>query len=390
MQTKRLIFLVLGLALFARSIPAQIDDLVHVYAEQREGGGYDFYADSEHIIPMWVQVDFASLTNLSPDVELPFRTVVEPGVERMPLFGLDPKAARGRIGYRVTVSIARGNPRTARHDDSVLYLFPFEHGTKHRVGQGYHGSFTHFGQNEYALDFDMDIGTPVLAARSGVVVEVKEDSNVGGPSASYSQAANYVLVYHEDGTFGNYVHLRKDGAAVSVGDVVRAGDVVGYSGNTGQSSGPHLHFDVRLPTPEGTTRSIPVEFLSHEGEPVSVEEGRHYYAYHPGKPSFEVAFGADLVNTDFEDHVAKIGYTNGIEFRTEEFDSTIVLYVGNGFDYPIDAEVSVQMNGITSTKEFPVEIRLEAGEERFITLLRPVPGRTRSSYAPSVRYSRVQ
>lgn len=381
---------VLTVGLFVLSAAHGADDLLQVYSEQREDGGYALFVDSNHIIPMWLQVSFTSLTNLEPDAQIPYRVVVEPGAERMPLFGLDPVARSGRIGYNLTVSYARGNPVQARHDDSVVYLFPFAHGTKHRVSQGYRGNFTHFGANEYALDFDMEIGTPVLAARPGRVVEVKEDSNRGGPSASYSQDANYVLVYHEDGSFGNYVHLRQNGATVSVGDMVVAGDLIGYSGNTGQSSGPHLHFDVRLPTMNGRMRSIPTRFLNYDGTAVEVEEGRHYYSLHPGKPSFEVAFGADLVNEDFADHTATIERSNTIEFRTEQIDSTIVLYVGNGFDYDIEASISVRMQGITSTTEFPVSLKLRAGEERFVTLLRPIPGRSRASYAPSVRYTRVR
>ena len=379
-----ILFLVAGFSASAS------DDLLQVYSEQREDGGYELFVDSKHIIPLWLQVDFTSLTNLRPDAEIPYRTVVEPGAERVPLFGLDPTARSGRIGYGLTVSYARGNPIDTRHDDSVLYLFPFEHGTKHRVSQGYHGNFTHFAENEYALDFDMAIGTPILAAREGRVVEVKEDSNRGGPSASYSQDANYVLVYHEDGTFGNYVHLRRNGAAVAVGDYVRAGDLIGYSGNTGQSSGPHLHFDVRIPTVSGRMRSIPTRFLSYDGTAVDVVEGRHYYAYHPGNPEFEVTFGADLVNEDYADHNASIPITDTIEFRTEEVDATIVLFIGNGFGYDIDATVSVRMQGITATTEFPLSIRVPAGRERFVTLLRPIPGRSRASYAPSVRYSRAR
>lgn len=391
--TKGLIAGCVWLALLAALSPVSVvasDDLLQVYGEQREGGGYDFYADSEHIIPVWVQVSFTSLTNLEPDVDLPYQTVIEPGATRVPLFGLDPTRSSGRIGYGLTVTYARGNPMNARHDDTVLYLFPFQHGTKHRVSQGYAGNFTHFGENEYALDFDMAIGTPVLAARGGTVVEVKEDSNVGGPSAGYSQTANYVLIYHRDGSFGNYVHLKQNGAAVSVGDRVEAGELIGYSGNTGQSSGPHLHFDVRLPGKNGRMHSIPVQFRAHDNTAISVDEGRHYYAYHPGKPAFDVTFGTDLVNSDYADHVARIGNTNTIEFRTEEIDSTIVLFVGNGFNYPIDAEISIRMQGITATVDFPVTMRIAAGEERFLTLLRPLPGRSRASYAPSVRYSRVR
>ena len=68
----------------------------------------------------------------------------------------------------------------------------------------------------------------------------------GRPDSALKSRANYVKIRHDDGTIGNYVHLQHDGVLVEVGDKVRTGDVIGMSGNTGFTTGPHLHFEVRV------------------------------------------------------------------------------------------------------------------------------------------------
>jgi murein DD-endopeptidase MepM/ murein hydrolase activator NlpD len=371
-------------AAVAAPVVAQ-EDPVSVVGERQEDGSYHFYASSTHMIPTYVRVSFESLTNLEADVSLPFTTVLEPGADRRHIFSLEVKDERKSRGYRLAWTYVRGNPETAEHDDSQVYLFPFEHGTKHRVTQGFQGDFTHFGENEYGVDFDLDRGTKIFAARDGVVVEVKEDSSRGGASASYSKHGNYILVYHDDGSFGNYVHLRKDGARVEQGARVSAGEHIGYSGATGRASGPHLHFDVRLPQPDGTMQSIPIEFLRYNGKSVSPEEGRHYYAYHPGNPDFEVTFGRNISNEDYADHQASVEQTNKIEFRTEQVDSTYIAFVVNGYDREVTLEVEVIRRGMTATRESPITITVPALTERFLVILRPEAGVARAQYGFNAR-----
>jgi murein DD-endopeptidase MepM/ murein hydrolase activator NlpD len=93
----------------------------------------------------------------------------------------------------------------------------------------------------YAVDVWMPIGTEILAMRDGFVIRVEESftdyDNVPGHE-------NYVFVEHSDRTVARYVHLTRDGAKVTVGDGVRKGDLIGYSGHTGNSTDPHLHIDL--------------------------------------------------------------------------------------------------------------------------------------------------
>jgi murein DD-endopeptidase MepM/ murein hydrolase activator NlpD len=126
--------------------------------------------------------------------------------------------------------------------DSYIYDLPFEKGARHRIVQGYGGLFSH--KHIAALDFDMPEGTAVLAAREGIIYAYKDDSNEGGPFPSYEKKANFIIVKHNDGSFGCYWHLKKNGVAVKKGAVSK-GQLIGYSGSTGFTLFPHLHFSVK-------------------------------------------------------------------------------------------------------------------------------------------------
>lgn len=86
------------------------------------------------------------------------------------------------------------------------------------------------------IDYRADVGTPVVAGRSGKVVEI-----TGGWSGGWGIS---LVLDHGGGLTSRYAHLSK--TAVSVGQSLSQGNVVGYSGNTGFSTGPHLHFETRV------------------------------------------------------------------------------------------------------------------------------------------------
>jgi len=150
-----------------------------------------------------------------------------------------------------------GIPTLKSYDSLYNYGLPFLKNKRYRVMQGQDTDFTHKGSfSKYAIDFDMKIGETVCAIREGVVVKVKDQFKKNGASKKYFPYANLIIIYHEDGTFAQYVHLRYKGSLVQVGDTIKKGQAIGYSGNTGQSTAPHLHFAVYKPTPTGLV-SIP-------------------------------------------------------------------------------------------------------------------------------------
>lgn len=133
---------------------------------------------------------------------------------------------------------------------------PFADGARVPVSQGHHGYFSHSGASVYAVDWVVPEGTEVVAARAGKVVEVYEASDTGCGDAACANLANFVVIDHGDATFGQYWHLRQDGALVEVGDLVGQGQVIALSGNTGWSTGPHLHLQIR----DALGQSLPLYF----------------------------------------------------------------------------------------------------------------------------------
>lgn len=156
-------------------------------------------------------------------------------------------------------SLQKGN---IKDDSSYLYALPYAVGTKHRLVQGYFSRFTH--RNRAALDFKMKIGTPVHAARGGVVTRVKEDGEKGGLDAAYRQFGNNIIINHNDSTRAGYWHLQHNGIVVNAGDTVKQGQLIGYSGNTGYTAFPHLHFIVWR-SERGNWRQIGTRFLTRKG-----------------------------------------------------------------------------------------------------------------------------
>ncbi|TXD36865.1 M23 family metallopeptidase [Lujinxingia vulgaris] len=129
-----------------------------------------------------------------------------------------------------------------RNQVTPEHKIPFRAGYSAEVTQGFHGYISHKEDLAFAVDFACEEGTPVVASRDGVVWSVRGDSNMGCSDPECVEEANYVVLDHGDGTYTSYYHLQHFGALVQPGEQVCAGQIVGLCGNTGFSSGSHLHF----------------------------------------------------------------------------------------------------------------------------------------------------
>ncbi|MBO9573885.1 MAG: M23 family metallopeptidase [Chitinophagaceae bacterium] len=128
------------------------------------------------------------------------------------------------------------------NDTSYVYAIPYKEGQRFLFIQGANSKMSH--TNELSFDFKMKVGSEIRAARAGVITVTRQDSDKGGLKSEYMNDGNHIIIRHEDGSSAYYWHLKQNGVVVNVGDTVKQGQTIGYSGNTGYSAFPHLHFQV--------------------------------------------------------------------------------------------------------------------------------------------------
>lgn len=213
--------------------------------------------------PVQVELKFTQARNVVAEPRLPARLVLPEGYRGEPVrfrARLPKRSAEWAIQSRMVPGQAH-----VTHDDTYAYLPPFPEGMAFRVSQGFHGERTHRSeQARYAVDIPMPEGTPLRAARDGVVMHVEEDFFESGDDIKrYGARANQIRVLHGDGTMGVYAHLAPERVRVAPGDVVLAGEVIAESGDTGYSTGPHLHFVVQR-NAGMVLESVPFRFAAQE------------------------------------------------------------------------------------------------------------------------------
>ena len=196
--------------------------------------------------PVELELAFGTLENLVLEPESPVRVVLPPQqlTSVVSLRAAEPgKTSRYSVGYRAVPGDPDARPRL-----DYAYSVPLEPGSGYEIHQGFGGRFSHNDpQSFHAVDLAVDEGTPVLAARAGVVMQIEEDFDGAGLDAEkFAARANHVRVVHDDGTMAVYAHLKLESVVVGVGQFVREGQKIGLSGNTGFSSGPHLHFAIQV------------------------------------------------------------------------------------------------------------------------------------------------
>ncbi|MBM7625052.1 M23 family metallopeptidase [Sporohalobacter salinus] len=338
-----------------------------IYYKKVKPGQYKFYAQNKNYAPYQIKLSFTKLKNMNVNTQVPYYGVVDPRVNKQYLFTATAERNK-QYGFKYKYKCLLGNPKNA-WPDGHAYLFPYQHGEKHKVTQGYNGDYSH--HDKLALDFEMKRGTPVTAARSGIVVQVKEDSNIGGTNKRYLDDANYITIYHNDGTFAEYAHLKYNGARVRIGDKIDAGEVIGYSGDTGWSRGPHLHFEVLKPVRMGR-ETIATDFLNHHQQRITARAGNYYYSYHPGSNDYKVELGSKLTNEDYEDYSKPVSKTNQLDLTTKKVDDTVVLFVKNGYEKDVRIKIKFKKTkNIKTSKTVPFSTVVPPTTKVYAFLIKP-------------------
>jgi len=172
-----------------------------------------------------------------------------------------------------------GDP-AAQHRPPGPYRAPFAIATNYPVTQAYPQIATHTTRDSYhAVDLAMPIGTDIFAARDGIVFDVASTNFTGGlDPVRDGPNANVVRILHDDGTYAIYAHLNTNSIRVKPGDHVRRGEYIADSGNTGFSSGPHLHFAV-VRNAGMHIESVPITFTGQNDDSVVPATGMVLTAY---------------------------------------------------------------------------------------------------------------
>lgn len=223
--------------------------------------GQDLLAYAQNRLQGPVQIELSAIApgGLSSEPALPLRQLLPAGA-RVLLARLRAHSPQARQELRLEGT--PGEPHRMARD--VVYSLPVEE-SRFALGQGFHGGYSHGDEaNRYAVDLIVAEGTPVLAARPGVVMQAASGFTEGGTDRSLAGRANLVRILHDDGSMALYAHLQEGGVLVRAGDTVSLGQVIGRAGSTGFSSGPHLHFAVQV---NGGMRlvSIPFRMIGPDG-----------------------------------------------------------------------------------------------------------------------------
>jgi murein DD-endopeptidase MepM/ murein hydrolase activator NlpD len=243
------------------------------------------------------------------------------------------------------------------------YVLPYPGGFVWQCVQGNNSGGSHSGRAAFAWDFRMPQGSPILAARDGLVGMLKQDSFQSCPQNIYScpDWNNYIVIDHGDGSSAAYLHGFQNGGRVRLGQRVKQGDVIGISGTTGQSGGPHLHFQVQHTNPAlyiaqsfaigfaevSETGGVPVRRGTYRSGNVHVPDfdirGGHYYTQTNGTGSPSRGFavtdeaGVPMWSTLVGGGGAgTIGYPLSRRFHLDGTSSVCQVFQRQVFDWSMD------------------------------------------------------
>jgi murein DD-endopeptidase MepM/ murein hydrolase activator NlpD len=239
--------------------------------------GLSLFAENTYYAPVQLLYRITKEDNVAADTP-------REGLQMLPprgattLIDVAPEDPRAPLTFDYEFQFLPGDPQ-AQHQPEMPYRLPYAQSSSFPVSQAYPDATTHKDPSSaHAIDFVMPIGTNVFAARGGTVIEVASDFHEAGVDLAVDgPRANVVRVLHDDGTMSLYGHLNWNSIRVVPGQRVERGEYLADSGNTGFSTGPHLHFVVQR-NRGGAIVSVPVEFAGAAGQAITVRSGARYTA----------------------------------------------------------------------------------------------------------------
>jgi murein DD-endopeptidase MepM/ murein hydrolase activator NlpD len=240
--------------------------------QREDNAGLALIAKNTFYAPIELAYRLSQLQNVASNAPRDGLTVLPPRSE-VPVIEVGKAVPGQNIAFQYEFRFLPGEPK-AEHRPAQPYRLPFALSTTVPVSQAFPDTTTHGDPgSQYAIDFVMPVGT-----HEGVVIEVASDFfEHGTDRKADGPRANVVRVLHDDGTMSLYGHLNWNSIRVVPGQHVTRGEYVADSGNTGFTTGPHLHFVVQR-NRGGALVSVPIEFAGPAGASITVRSRESYTA----------------------------------------------------------------------------------------------------------------
>ena len=203
---------------------------------QKHDAGETLLVRNDLYAPVEVELSLNNVSNAVGAPEKPIRWVLPPR-SKIRLATLAPADASKAMRYKPRLRYAPGRPAPA----ALALPLPAALGGRPVPPDPGRQRPQPLHPGRYAQDVAMPEGTPIVAARPGMVVKIENQQSGRGNNPS----GNFVRILHNDGTMGVYLHLMRGSVKVQEGQRVAIGEQIGRSGNTGNSTGPHLHFVIQ-------------------------------------------------------------------------------------------------------------------------------------------------
>lgn len=186
----------------------------------------------------------------------------------------------------------------------------------------------------------------IIAARDGIVVYPTADVSNDCPSSNVLSLCgggygNHVIIQHSDGNYTLYAHMYEGSITVKAGDSVQQGQVIGKMGSSGQSTGPHLHFEVRIGNNMQSAAVNPLDYISAESPRVvlSNSDGGEFAKWLYNLEGSTPIDGDYYIVKDIGDGVRSVGSGVTLEYNIDLFAAHGI----NVDDYPIDSRLPIEL-----------------------------------------------